>query len=94
MFDTFRELIILAEENSKLQKEVAELKKKLEEATTWVKHHQETECDDGLIGAAVQQAEVRGAAWACNWHWQQGLRHHGANPYDICQSARKHSNDS
>jgi hypothetical protein len=91
MFDTFRDLMVLEEENATLRKEVEELKKKLEEATSWVKHHQETECDDGLIGAVVQQAEVRGAAWACNWHWQQGLRHIKANPYEICKAARSQS---
>lgn len=33
-------------------------------------------------------AEIRGAAWACDWYWSQGLRHHGANPAQICFEAR------
>jgi hypothetical protein len=34
-------------------------------------------------------AEIRGAAWACDWYWSRGLRHHGANPAQICFEARK-----
>jgi hypothetical protein len=34
-------------------------------------------------------AEIRGAAWACDWYWSQGLRHHGANPAQICHEARQ-----
>jgi len=34
-------------------------------------------------------AEIRGAAWACDWYWSQGLRHHGANPAQICFEARE-----
>lgn len=34
-------------------------------------------------------AEIRGAAWACEWYWTHGLRHHGANPAQICHEARE-----
>lgn len=34
-------------------------------------------------------AEIRGAAWACEWYWANGLRHHGANPAQICAEARQ-----
>lgn len=36
-------------------------------------------------------AEIRGAAWACEWYWANGLRHHGANPAQICHEARQKS---
>jgi hypothetical protein len=36
----------------------------------------------------VRLAEIRGASWACEWYWSQGLRHHGANPVHICNVAR------
>ena len=36
-------------------------------------------------------AEIRGAAWACEWYWANGLRHHGANPAQICAEARHKS---
>lgn len=38
---------------------------------------------------AERIAEIRGAAWACEWYWANGLRHHGANPAQICAEARE-----
>ena len=38
-------------------------------------------------------AEIRGAAWACEWYWANGLRHHGANPAQICAEARQKSGE-
>ena len=34
-------------------------------------------------------AEIRGAAWACQWFAAQGLRHNSADPVAICNAARK-----
>lgn len=89
MFDTFRDMAILEEENSSLKKEVKELKERLKTSEEWLKRHQETECEDGLIDLVVRQAELRGAQWMHDWFWQQGLRHHSANPASVCDTFRK-----
>ena len=36
------------------------------------------------------QAEIRGAAWACDWY-SSGVRRHGASPATICADAREKS---
>lgn len=68
----------------------AEREKELEELRTALESMQ------GLYELAMEQAkenehlaEIRGAAWACDWYWSNGLRHHNANPAAICNDARE-----
>lgn len=60
-----------------------ELRAELDELRTVFKLRQEGREE------AERLAEIRGAAWACEWYWASGLRHHGANPAQICAEARE-----
>ena len=73
------------EREAELLAEIAELRTLIDSMQGILELAQEGREEDERL------SEIRGAAWACEWYWANGLRHHGANPAQICHEARQKS---
>lgn len=71
------------EREAELLAEIAELRTLIDSMQGILELAQEGREEDERL------SEIRGAAWACEWYWSNGLRHHGANPARICADARQ-----